>query len=379
MQRYLTYLLLFACSLIITTNNAHATIVQGIVIDENGPTNSVEVRAYRSYEDLQHNKNATTSKKGEKPGQYTLNIPKGQYYFTASGQTGSTHLFSYHGLNPIRVSDDNLWLPFFAVPQTKTTCTDGFQGIGGTISFNGKPVNSGSISAYTLTDEPFRGMGVLTNTIGDDASFWFDLEPGKYVVIARQRQDNSAIGPLKKGDLFCYSSANPITVNPAKSCSIALSCYPRDDIESFLNQTAEDPRGKREEKRRTASLETASIKETTGKNTQFSIIAGRVTDSNNMPIPNLFVSAYTADDLFLFQMYIVRFKSDFIARTDTNGMFRVEMPPGSYYLVARERVGEAPIAGEYYGIYEGTPNHSLSIESGSAINGLQIIAEPIMP
>nr|MBF0223630.1 carboxypeptidase regulatory-like domain-containing protein [Desulfobulbaceae bacterium] len=359
--------------------SAYGALVQGIILDENGPTSAVEVRAYKTYADLLHKRNATISHRGEKPGQYIINIPQGQYYFTAQGTGNNTPLYSYHGLNPIRVSDDDLWLPFFTVPQTKTTCTDGFQGIGGTIRYKGLPVQSGSISAYTLTDEPFRGMGVLTNTIGEDASFWFDLEPGQYVVIARQRQDNNAIGPLKKGDLFCYSSANPVTVSPAKSCTIDLSCYPRDDIEAFLNQNAEDPRGKREEKRRTASMETASIKETAGKNTQFSIVAGRVTDSNNMPIPNLFVSAYTADDLFLFQMYIVRFKSDFIARTDKNGMFRLEMPPGSYYLVAREIVGEAPVAGEYYGIYEGTPNHSLKIEQDKSINGLQIIAEPIMP
>lgn len=361
--------------------NAFASTVQGIVLDPNGPVPHPVVHAYTSYDDLVSQQNGISSKKGIKPGEYTLDLAEGRYYFTATGASGTAPLYSFHGLNPITVTDELLWLPFFTSPETKATCEDGFQGIGGTLTFKGQRLQSGSVSVYTLEDEPFRGMGVLTNTIEKDSPFWFDLEPGMYVVMARQRQDSNAIGPLKKGDLFCYSSANPITVSPAKSCTVELACYPRDNINAFLEKSETDPRGKKERQRRSASLESASMQATatTQNNSRFSIIAGRVTDLDGVPRPDLFVSAYPADDLFLFQMYIVRFKSNFIARTDRNGIFRLEVPAGPYYLVARERVGEAPISGEYYGLYEGSPNHSLKVESGMAINNLQIITGPIMP
>jgi hypothetical protein len=225
-------------------------------------------------------------------------------------------------------------------------------------------------------------MGVLTNSIADDGRFWFDLAPGSYVLIARQRQDEAAIGPLKKSDLFCYASANPIEVNPATSCQVDLLCYPRDDLDHFLGKDVEDPRGKRLATRQDSSLQKASMqagKRSGGADGPISIIAGRVTDLDGAPMPGLVVSAYPADDLPLFQMYVLRFKSNFLAKTDAKGFFRLEMDPGSYYIVAREKVGDAPNVGEHYGLYEGSANHSLAVGSGETKTGIQILVEKIMP
>lgn len=372
-------LLIIACAGWISP--ARATTIEGIVLTDKGPATSPSVQAYASFTDLRQQTNAIVSTPGSKPGQYSLELPPGKYYLTATSHDHEHSLFAYHGLNPITISGSKQWIPFFVLPVHPSQCEPGFQGIGGRALYKDQPIDSGSVSVYTLEDEPFRGMGVLTNSITEDGSFWFDLAPGNYVVVARQRQDNALIGPLKKGDLFCYSAANPIAVHPANSCQVDLLCYPRDNLDRYLSQEAEDPRGKKQIARRDTSLESATLQEA-GKNGisgPVSIIAGRVTALDDTPMPGLIVSAYPADDLPLFQMYILRFKSDYITKTDANGFFRLVVKPGSYYIVTREKVGDAPNAHENYGIYEGSANHSLTVASGENINGIHLLVEPIMP
>jgi len=368
---------------LIMVATAGATAIEGIVMTDSGPAEGAKVMAYRTFADLTGKTNAVVSEEGAKPGQYRIDLPPGKYYLTARGHRQGQSFFSYHGLNPITIGDAYQWIPFFVLPESQVDCEAGYQGIGGRVIYKETPLRHGSVTAYRLDDEPFRGMGVLTNSLPDEGTFWFDLAPGRYVVIARQRQEPDAIGPLKKGDLFCYTSANPIEVNPAHACQVDLRCYPRDDLDHFLGQDVQDPRGKRLAARKDSSLEKASIQET-GKgggsiDGPIAIIAGRVTDLDGGPMPGLVVSAYPADDLPLFQMYVLRFKADSIAKTDDKGFFRLEMKAGAYYLVAREKVGDAPNEGERYGLYEGSANHSLSVKGGETKTGVQIVVEPIMP
>ena len=378
MRHHLILILSFTLSLAAALPS-QATTIEGIILDDKGPI-AATVMAYRTFTDLRHQTNAIVSTQGKKPGQYTLELAPGQYYLTAKGENQGQPLFAYHGFNPITITNDYQWIPFFILPSHSAQCEAGFQGIGGRILYKNTPLSHGSVSVYTSEDEPFRGMGVLTNSIAEDGNFWFDLAPGSYVVIARQRQDDAAIGPLKKGDLFCYSAANPVEVSPANACQVDLLCYPRDDLERYLDKDAQDPRGKRQTTRRDASLQKASMQEAgKGGGGAISIIAGRVTDLDGNGKAGLVVSAYPADDLPLFQMYVLRFKSNFLAKTDAKGLFRLELIPGSYYIVAREKVGDAPDPNEYYGLYEGTANHSLAVQSGETKNGIQILVEPIMP
>lgn len=362
---------------------AQATMIEGIVLTDGGPAAGASVQAYRTFADLQHQTNALVSIASTHPGQYTIDLAPGKYYMTARAKNQGQALFSYHGLNPITITDTYQWIPFFVLPEHPAQCEAGYQGIGGQVLYKDTLLRHGSVTIYTAEDEPFRGMGVLTNSITDDGRFWFDLPPGNYVVIARQRHDDAAIGPLKKGDLFCYASANPIRVTPANSCQVDLLCYPRDDLDHYLDQNALDPRGKRLANRQDASLQKISMQEASRKGGRadgpLSIIAGRVTDLDNTPMPGLVVSAYPADDLPLFQMYVLRFKSNFLAKTDAKGFFRLEVDPGAYYIVAREKVGDAPNASEPYGLYEGTANHSLAVGLGENKTGIQIVVEPIMP
>ncbi|MCL7489183.1 MAG: carboxypeptidase-like regulatory domain-containing protein [Desulfobulbaceae bacterium] len=360
-----------------------AVQLEGIVLSEKGPVVDVVVTAYPDYSSLLNKQNGIRSTPGEKPGQYRLTVPEGKYYLVASGNDGSTPLFGYHGLNPIHVEEGYRWIPLVAMPVDHAECEPGFQGIGGRVLYKGRPVENSSVTVYPLTDEPFRGMGLFTNTVPEDGTFWFDLDPGRYVVIARKRNGGGAIGPISKGDLLCYFSGNPVQVPPAQSCMIDVPCYPRNDIDAFLAEDATDPRGKKEKTRVSASLREVDEKDSArllaGDIRRPAFITGRVTTLTGFPLSSLYISAYPADGQDLFQMYVLRMKTEHMTRTDDKGFFRLELRSGSYYLVARERVGDAPIAGEYYGIYEGTPNHSIDLQPNEIKTGVHIIAESIMP
>ncbi|MHB8789403.1 MAG: carboxypeptidase-like regulatory domain-containing protein [Desulfobulbaceae bacterium] len=357
--------------------------IEGVVLSEKGPVADAEVTAYPDYTSLRTQQNGLHSTPGEKTGQYRLTVPPGKYYLVAHGTDQGVLLSGYHGLNPLQVDDEYQWIPLIALPRYPARCQPGPPGVEGRLLYKGRPAANSSISVYALKDEPFRGMGLLTNTVPEDGTFRFDLDPGSYVLIARKRIAGGAIGPIRKGDLFCYFSDNPLQIPPDQSCTIDIACYPRDDLNAFLTLDATDPRGEKEPGRRAASLketdETGSIRLLGAERTMPAFISGRVTDLSGFPLEDLSISAYPADDVPLFQMYVLRLKTEQMTRTDAKGFFRLELRGGTYYLVARERVGDAPVAGEYYGIYEGTPNHSISLKPNEILTGVHIVAEPIMP
>ena len=100
-------------------------------MSEQGALPGAVVHAYSDYKSLALKSPSLSSTVGEKVGQYHIDLPSGLYYLTAEGQTEKGEYFSYHGLNPVTVGEDYQWIPFFALPDKKIQCEDGFQGIGG--------------------------------------------------------------------------------------------------------------------------------------------------------------------------------------------------------------------------------------------------------
>lgn len=377
--------LLIGCLAVFSSfSKAFSMQLEGVVLSREGPVADAVVTAYPDFTSLRNNQNGILATPGEKPGQYRLSLPEGKYYLVATGTWKGKEFYGYHGLNPIDVQQEGYhWIPILVLPRNNLRCEPGYPGVGGYVLYNGEPVAGSSVSVYALAEEPFRGMGLLTNTVTEDGAFWFDLEPGEYVVFARKRFGGSAIGPIRKGDLLCYFSENPIRIPPDESCEIDVSCYPRDDIDAFLTENAIDPRGRKEQQRHEASLreadETDSMRLMMARNRRQAAVSGRVTDLAGQPLADLYVSAYPANGVPLFQMYVLRMKTEYMARTAKDGSFILPLAEGTYYLVAREMVGDAPHAGEHYGIYEGTPNHSFTLKPGEAMSDVHIIAEPIMP
>ena len=382
--RIITLIACFLTSL--WTGRAFAdTLIEGIVFSTKGPIPGAVVHAYPDVESLLNKKNATSSRPGEKPGQFKLSLPPGKYYLVAEGTVDDIDMFSYHGINPISITDQSHWIPFFAVDTPPVRFESGVTGISGTVYYKGNALAGGRVSVYPLSDKQFRGMGLFTNSLDDAGRFYFDLEPGFYVVVARQRQQNSAMGPLGAKDLFCYPATNPIPVEVKITSDIHINCYPRNDLEGFLDQDALDPRGRKREGRRTASFEDTQINimpqpGVPGPGTGVTSISGRVLDLEGNPQPGLYVAAYPANGNFLFQMHILRLMTTFITKTDADGRFSIILDDaGLYYLVAREILGEAPDSLERYGLYEENSNHSIEVSAGEKKDAITMYVDRIMP
>lgn len=358
--------------------------VEGVVFSESGPVRDATVIAYSSYGDLAIGREFRKSEPGSHDGQYSLTLPPGNYYLLAHANLEGRRLFSYHGVNPITVTDDYRWLPFVLVPDNKMSCqkTIGQSSITGQVTYKGEAVSGGVVSVYPWQDGKFRGMGLLTNTLDEKGSFSFGLETGKYVVIARKKQDIKGIGPVKRGDMFCYPSTNPITLTHDQTCNTDINCYPRDDLELFLNDDAINPQGRRHENRRQASLHDLQPAEIQKPPTETpTTISGQVTDSSGKSRSGMIVTAYPARGLELFQMHVLRLITGNMDLTDNDGRYKIELKDGDgkYYIIAREKVGEAPDRSEYYGLYEGTPNHSVTIDRGRNLTGFNLVVDRIMP
>jgi len=382
--RIITLIACFLTSL--WTGRAFAdTLIEGIVFSTKGPIPGAVVHAYPDVESLLNKKNGTSSHPGEKPGQFKFSLPPGKYYLVAEGTVDDIAMFSYHGINPISITDQSHWIPFFAVDTPPVRFESSVTGISGTVYYKGNALSGGRVSVYPLSDKQFRGMGLFTNSLDDNGRFYFDLEPGFYVVVARKRQQNSAMGPLGEKDLFCYPATNPIPVEVDITSDIHINCYPRNDLEGFLDQDAHDPRGRKKEGRRTASLQDTEINLVPdpglqGPRTGVTGISGRVLDLEGNPQAGLYVAAYPANGNLLFQMHILRLMTKFIAKTDDNGRFSIMLDGGGmYYLVAREILGQAPDSLERYGLFEGNANHSIEVAPGEQEEAVTIFVDRIMP
>ena len=76
--------------------------------------------------------------------------------------------------------------------------------------------------------------------------------------------------------------------------------------------------------------------------------------------------AYTSSDM----KRIPEFTS---AMTDSTGTFEIFVPEGGrYWLSARKNVRERPVSGEPYGLYDGTPDHSIEVPAGKFVEGVKI-------
>ena len=131
LKLYLKLFLIISLTVILFYSESRAAMVEGIVITPDGPLANARVFAYRDFSSLAAGSNSITSQPGEKTGQFKLELTPGKYYFIARGSQDDRKMYSYHGLNPVSIPEDYLWLPFFAVESSPLSYLKGPQGIGG--------------------------------------------------------------------------------------------------------------------------------------------------------------------------------------------------------------------------------------------------------
>lgn len=362
-----------------------STVIEGVVLSEEGPIDPSNVQAYVRFQDIKNGSPAYISIPGEKKGFYKIELPPGIYYLTASGHTGEKKHFSFHGFNPVKIEDNDLWIPFMVTPETRELFKESSESnLTGMVTFKDAPVTGAQVSIYPTSglipdSEPqasksvFKGMGFLTATTDEHGIFRMRPVPGEYVIIARKRNSN-VMRPLEKGDLFCYFAGNPVTITDAKETWIETPCYPKDDLKSFLSEIAYSALIVKKSGADSVRLKENKL-EPAGDVRQ---IQGRVTGLYGKPVKNIYVMAYRGKPHEMFQMHYIRTMPDYMIMTDDNGYYSIDITErGTYYLVARELIGESPVRGELYGLYEGNSNHFVSVDENS-LKDMNIIVSEVM-
>jgi len=346
------YLLLLALALF--PQSCFATLVEGVVVVEEGPLEGAVVSAYGSLKDSRGGEPLFRSTPGEKPGFYRLELPPGAYHLVATGNRAGVEYFSFHGANPVTIAAEKLWLPFLATPRTPPAVrrSDASR-LAGVVTYKGKPVADALVSLYSASGEQYKGLGIVTQTTDVQGKFAVNTVEGDYTVVARKRLASDGVMQLRKGDLFCYYAGNPVAVVEGAETTVEIPCYPKDDVKGFLAERATV--------RRTRG-ELARFRERSPEEPGAYGISGRVADLEGKPAAGLVVMAFKGEPGQLFRMNIPRLKSEFMGTTDAGGAFTIGLKePGTYYLMAREFAGTSPHRGELFGLYEGNVDHAVTV------------------
>jgi hypothetical protein len=65
-------------------------------------------------------------------------------------------------------------------------------------------------------------------------------------------------------------------------------------------------------------------------------------------------------------------------KTGADGRYQLSFPKGGhYYLAARNELGGTPAPGEFYGRYQGSPDHSIDIKTGKVLKGIEIVVDEV--
>jgi hypothetical protein len=204
----------------------------------------------------------------------------------------------------------------------------------------GRPVSGAEVYFYTDPSKKFRGPAdFMAEPTGADGKYVTELPAGKYFAVARRRASGSISGNLQKGDYYTPEAYGPIDV--------ADSGYVHVDLR---------------------------LEELTG-NMLFSVFSGRgggqgikgvIKARDGKPYARAYAFAYKDPKM--------AGKPDYVSEwTREDGVYVVYvLEPGKYYVGARTGFMGVPKPDEPYGRYEGSGDHSVKVEEGALVEGIDI-------
>jgi len=149
------------------------------------------------------------------------------------------------------------------------------------------------------------------------------------------------MGPLRSGDYSGYAPENPVRVSSGR---VTLLSIPVLEVPEKIDLLSNSLFGQ-------------------------TSLHGQVLNQAGQPVAGIRVVLYSDAQMFNRPGYVSQ-------PTDAEGRFVLSFPHGgTYYLAARQQLGGAPAPGELYGTYDGTPDHSLKIETGEQKEGVMIRVE----
>lgn len=338
-----------------------AATLHGKITRETQPVSGARVLAYAGFDDLRAFHAAAVSDFSGQDGGYVLSLPAGTYYLVAgkqdppaAGPVPIGGLFSFHGSNPFTLTPGSSTEVNFSLARktaavvVQPTTDPGAGSLGGVVTWAGKGVEGVQVKLYLDVESAFRGMGYAAAPPTDErGAFSFDFLPeSEYFVIARKRGAGAGPGPLAEGDLYGYYIDNPVRVRGGAAVEIALEM-----VSKGRESDNADGRPRPSSTR----------------------IAGRITDTTGAVVSGVYAFAYE-------EKVMAHKKPAFISQqVDDQGRYVIHLSRGgTYYLGARSAYGDSPGKGEWYGRYDGTPDHGLTVREGASAEGVDIRVERIL-
>jgi len=340
MKRILLILALVLCA----SSVLAATGIRGRIAWRGELVADITVRAYKSIADIAAGQTVAVAKPSKIDGTYSLELPPGSYYMTARSYDGDPKpgdYFCYYSGSPIRVApghETTVGFNLVKVPQEEPATEAGYSGIKGELNFQGDPLERAYLYVYKDAARGFKGPGYFVQPVAK-GKFRLRLPPGEYYLLARKRAKGGQFGPIEIGDYFNYYYGNPVRIEPNRIIDVQLETITRMPM----------------------------LEE--GESVPFNGLRGQVKDKSGKPVPGLHVFAYRQPGM--------TGTPDFFSQpTASDGSFALSLPgDGLYYLLARENFGGPAVEGEQYGKFDGSPDHSIRLQSGSAVQEVTIHVE----
>lgn len=336
------------CLFLLRAGSAGGEAVEGRLVSDGKPVAGGVVLVY-SEAGLAGDPEIVSAPSAE-DGRYGLDLSPGRYHLAAS----KDDLWSYCGQNPVTVLDGGkLWVGFNLRPWQPPAYADGNDddldgSIHGTVTFEGRPAPDVTVSIYLDPAEAFRGMAFARSTpTGPGGVFSLEMVPeSRYYLVARRRASGRTAGPVEKGDLFSYYRYNPVRVQAGKRLEVHLPLV---------------------EKRQAKEIYGTGLE---GAEPGF---AGTVTDRKGRPVTGVHVFAYVEPEMGHHKPAAIS------SRSDDGGRYRIFVPrSGTYFVGARGGFGDSPAPGEYFGFYEGTPDHSVTLGEEEFREDMDIVVRKVL-
>ena len=343
------------------TSGAASARLFGKITRETRGVAGARVLAYRTFADLLDRRSASISEPSGADGAFALTLPEGTYHLVARAQEGPPDgpvpvggFFAFHGSNPFTLTpgsstEVNFSLALKTAEAVVTPAGDPGSGtLRGVVTREGVGVPGVQVKLYLGAESTFRGMGYAAAPPTDErGAFSFDLLPeSTYFVVARKRGAGAGPGPLAEGDLYGYYADNPVPVHVGTAVEIVLELVAK-GREIGNADGRPRPSGTR--------------------------IAGRITDAGGAVVRGVYAFAYE-------EKVMAHKKPAFISReVDEQGRYVIYLSrAGIFYVGARSAYGDSPGKGEWYGRYDGTPDHGVAVEAGASAEGIDIRVERVL-
>jgi hypothetical protein len=337
-------------------------VVTGRVTRHGEGVEGAKVYAYRSFGELLAGTAQAVSAGSDVDGGYSLVLPSGTWYLLAgkgkekgpwSLEVGG--MSSYHGSNPFTLRPKGEMTIDFSLAEKRREPVAGASEDPGTGTLTGRVIWQGAaaegvlVRLYLDAESDFRGMGyAAAPPTGEDGTFRFDYLPeSDYFLLARKRAGGGSAGPLGEGDLFGYYVDNPVGVGNGTTL----------DVEFEVVAKGREAPGADSRPRASGTT-----------------ISGNITDASGAAVSGAYAFAYE-------EQVMAHKKPAFISSpAGEDGRYVIFLARGgTWYIGARSEYGDSPAKGEWYGRYDGSPDHSVTVDSGRTLAGIDIVVERILP